>query len=423
VFGITNRMPLKHNIVYSIVGTIAQRGLTLVSGIIIARVAGAEFLGQYAVLLSTVFIFGAFATFGIAPSAAKYIAENKDNDKLKTSKIIYITAVTAVVIGFVLFLIVFGSSYFIVDVIYQKPELFDLLRIISPLILLYSLTAFQNGVLAGFGEFSSIAKINIISGIINFTLFIIAFYWFDLIGVIIALLCGQVVNNYLLYLRVKFVLSENEIIVSRSGATSEIQLLTQFGAPSFLVGIIQGVANWVCVILLTRQESGVSLMADYHIMNQWYSLILFIPNVASNVILPFLSNLHKNESNNVHNSVIELIKSYGVASFIATIFLIIFTPIIVQIYGEKFGDLESLFVLTFVTGFVVALKSPLEQYLAAADKAWMLLVIHIVFVSIYLSGAYLWIDYGVTAVLVAKLIGYIVFFIFSWFLFQNLRKS
>ena len=186
-----------------------------------------------------------------------------------------------------------------------------------------------------------------------------------------------------------------------------------------MIGLLQGSANWTCVALLSRLPNGLNDLAIYHIVNQWYSLVLFVPNVASSVLLPFLSGGRNNYS------ITPLLKAYAIASSLAALLLCFAAPLVILLYGEILAGGLSLLIITFVTGAVVATKSPLEQYLLSKTKVWGLFYINLFFVIVFvvLTKALLDAGGGVLEVIVARLVSYILFFILCVQLFNRYSKN
>ena len=73
--------------VWSIIGGLFSRGLSILTFIIVARILGDNLYGQLGIIRSTTNMFIVFASFGLGVTATKYIAQLSENQKNKTSKV------------------------------------------------------------------------------------------------------------------------------------------------------------------------------------------------------------------------------------------------------------------------------------------------------------------------------------------------
>src|SRR5208282_5367097 len=65
---------------WSVVGTVASRGLALAATILAARIIGKAVYGELGIIQSTVGMLGTLAGFGMSTTASKYVAELRGKD-------------------------------------------------------------------------------------------------------------------------------------------------------------------------------------------------------------------------------------------------------------------------------------------------------------------------------------------------------
>ena len=181
------------------------KGLALAAGIVVARFLGKEMYGEYGMIRNTLVSIAVFSTFGLGFTATKYVSENKINNAENTSAILYYARnITLVVSGIMATGLFLGAKFVAVQIL-ESPHLTIPLRVTSVWIVFNAVTTTQIGVLAGFGSFKEMSRVNIIVGITTLiSSFIFTYYW-ELIGALTALLLSQVLNwylNYLLLIRV-----------------------------------------------------------------------------------------------------------------------------------------------------------------------------------------------------------------------------
>lgn len=395
-------MSLRRNIVLSVLGALAQRGAALFGGVYIARYLGGEILGGYALILSNIYMFGAFATFGITPVASKYISEGRERGDKLIIDIVACVFLISLAVGLFLTLFIFLLSENIALHLYRRPEFEFYLRVSAPSILFMAITAWNIGVLSGYEKFSIISKQNAINGVVTAALIILCGTLWGLKGIAFAVVLSQA----LFFLTT--LISALPYIEGLLGSIKSYSFITQlflttsFSFPHFLTGLSQGLTNWICTLLLGRSDDGLNELALFHIANQWYSLVLFLPNVAASVLLPHLS---RGGSSGLSN----IVKAYAMMAVMAISFLILCAPLISDLYGEVLKGRELILIITFITGAVVAIKSPIEQALLSKNKVWLLFKINLIFLSVFLAGAYALLSMGTLGVLSSRLVGYVLF--------------
>jgi O-antigen/teichoic acid export membrane protein len=145
---------------WALIGNIIGKGLSLAAGIFVARFLGKEVFGEYGIVKNTIMLIAAFSTFGLGYTATKYIAEYKNNKSEYTKLVLhYATKITLAFSG-VMALILFLTAEYFAEYVLSDHHLKTPLRIISILIVFNALTTMQIGVIAGFGKFKEMARIN-----------------------------------------------------------------------------------------------------------------------------------------------------------------------------------------------------------------------------------------------------------------------
>ena len=307
--------------------------------------------------------------------------------------------------------------------ILESPHLTIPLRVTSVWIVFNAVTTTQIGILAGFGSFKEMSRVNIFVGITTFILSFAFTYFWELIGALIALLLSQVLNwylNYLLIIRV--------IPVRRSKAHKNQWLLKdilKFSLPiAMQEGIDAGYA-WIVSLLLIKFASYAEL-GMYSVAVQWYAIINFIPVILRNVFLTHFSSSHNNQLK--HDNVLKkalLINFSSVATLIIVIY--IFLNKIVLIYGASFSGVDKLIRIAVLTPLLLSSCGVFMQAFYSKGKNWLVFILTavrnlgIVALSYYLLQKYS--DKGAIVVIYSSLT-FNFFYLLSLFLsYVKLKRN
>jgi len=411
-------MSLKRNIFLSLFGAFIQRGASLLVGIYIARFLGADMLGGYALILSNIYMFGAFLTFGITPVASKYISQYINTEDVESvGVVVLVLFFISTILGLLVSTFVFFLSDYIAVQLYSMPEMSSLLKYGAISIFFMAVSAFFTGMLMGYEEFRKVSRLNAFNGLMSALLIAISATYYGLDGMAISIVISQFLVMCFSIIAIFPLTSGYQFNASSTIYRLHLRGMSIFSLSSFMTGVLQGAANWFCLFMLVRASDNLKELAVFHIANQWYSLILFIPNVASTVLLPYLSRQGSSDIGLIMK--VYIFCSVGVLVLLASI-----NTLIVNTYGEVLIGYQTILVVTYITGAVVAIKSPIEQAILAADRADIILLFNIFFVFLFLGGGYVYIDYGVSSVVGWRLIGYIFFALFLIiYYFKWLRYS
>ena len=129
---------IRHNAIakdssWAVVGSAMGKALSMVAGIVIARLLGADVFGEYGMVKSTLAYVATFSTFGLGYTATKYIAQCKPNDTDSIRKIIISsTRITVATSGIMAMLLLLFANKLSVE-----PHLIPVLRY-TALILIFN---------------------------------------------------------------------------------------------------------------------------------------------------------------------------------------------------------------------------------------------------------------------------------------------
>ena len=150
---------------WTLAGTAVARAFTLLSSILVARLLGKLGLGELGMVQNTVGIFSALAGLSMGLTATKYVAQYREEDPARAGAIVRLSILVAFWSGLLMTLAMLLLAPWFATHTLAAPHLAPVLRLGSLLLLLGAVNGAQNGALAGFEAFRSIARINLAVGV------------------------------------------------------------------------------------------------------------------------------------------------------------------------------------------------------------------------------------------------------------------
>jgi len=407
-----NALRMVNGAFWSLSGAIISRGFTLISSIFIARLLGTKGFGEFGIIQSTIGMFGMFAGLSLGMTATKYIAQFRNVDKEKTSKIISLTVFIATIGSAIISVILFLMSHWLATNTLASPKLTSILQIGSLYLFFLSIVGLQNGILAGFEAFKTIAFRSLISGISTFPLMVGGVYFFGLKGAVWGLVGSSLINVILNYIVIDKIYNINGIKIIKKNIFSEKSLLYEFALPAFLAGIMVGPVSWACNTILINHPSGYSEMGVYNAANQWLAIILFIPGSLGSILLPLLTNLNQEENSIKYKQMLKynLVVNIFIASTIS-LFVIIFSHLIISSYGTSFSTGQPVLVILALTAILISYNSVIGQAIASKGKMWIGFSVNFAWAIVLILFTYLFTKNGEGAYGLAKANLYAYFFL------------
>lgn len=352
---------------WALLGSVVGKGLSLLGGIIVARLLTKEIYGEYGIIKNTLYYIAIFSTFGLGFTATRFIARYVNSAKEKVYSIVRITRyITFFTSGFIaLLLLIFSKS---IATFLDAPHLFQPLRIAAVAIIFNAIDAAQVGLMAGFGAFKESARNTVISGVANFITSLILTYFYGLIGSIVALVLSFAISCVLNRITINRLLQSYPHI--KVDEVETFKQLISFSLPIALQEGLYSLTHWGNVVIFVKL-AGYGELALSSAASQWQAIILFIPGVLRNVTLAHLSrNVHSASSHN--NTVSTMLKINFGASFIPFIVIVFLSNFISSFYGESFGGLSVVLVLSVAIAIPNCLSNVYSQELISRADNWFL---------------------------------------------------
>lgn len=392
--------------VWSLVGAIIAQASGLAASVITARLLGRVTFGQYGMVQSTVGMLGIFAGLGLGLTATKYVAEFRTQDPQRAGRIIALGGTVAIVSGGVLALGLLAYAPMLAAKTLNAPELANELRIASVLLFLNALNGAQTGALAGFEAFRSIARINILRGLIGFPVTAFAVFFWRLPGAVWALAVTAAVACVLSQVSLQRQCTTLGICTQLSTGWAERWVLWTFSTPAFLSGALTGPAIWAANTMLVNQPGGYAEMGVFSAANQWRNAIGFIPGVLAQFVLPLLSNLNGERDASRYGKTLRwnLILTTMTATAVA-VPIALAAPWIMQLYGRDFRKGWLLLVLSAAISVISCINGVVGTAILSAGSVWVGFAFNAMWATVLLAGCYCFIPASLALGLAGSMLG------------------
>jgi O-antigen/teichoic acid export membrane protein len=263
--------------------------------------------------------------------------------------------------------------------------------------------------LSGFEAFRSIAKINFLTGVLNFPFVIGGAMLWGLMGVVGGLVLTQAIGCLLSYFALRHEASRSHIPLSLSGWTAELPVLWHFSTPVVLGSLLMAPATWIASALLARQPQGYEQMGIYNAANQVFNALLWLPFVLSQVVLPLLSERFGVKDQ--RRSTKLLLTSIGINACVVFPLVIIFglgSPYIMSAFGKNYAPEWPTLIATLITAGLVAVQIPIGNVIAASGRIWLGLSMNLAWCITFIGGTWLMLRLGSLGLAYGRLLAYLV---------------
>jgi O-antigen/teichoic acid export membrane protein len=359
------------NSLWAIVGSFISKGINFASIAWIARILGPEIFGEYNVIQTTIGMFGTVSGLGLGLAATKLIAEWRDKDVQKASRIIGTLYLLSFLVSLVVAFIFFITAGWVSTSLLNNEELTLLLQITSIIVIFDSINGVQNGVLSGFEAFKEITIISIIVGIVSAPLLVMGANFYGITGLTSMLLLTRLINIIVnkIYLLQKFKL--HKIKVKPKINNDVLKGIFGISIPSFLSSLSTSPINWITTTLFVNQPLGYKSLGTYNAANQLRSLVLILPDSAGKVTIPQLANAYGSGN-------LKKFKSTVILTFLWNLFLSIlpalglyfFGHFFQQIIGAKFDLSNNLILIVLLTGILIATTNAIGYIFICSNLMW-----------------------------------------------------
>lgn len=352
---------------WTLLGNAFGKGLTVLSGIIVARLLGKDVYGEFGLLRNTLIIIAVFSTMGLGYTATVFISEAKE----KTKNIVYplvkvIELMTVIFSGFISLCVFFFSNEL---ALFLEDEALDLpLKILSVIILFNAVTTSQIGILAGLKAFKGTAVVNLVSGILNFILTCWLTFIYGFVGALSALLISQIINCLLNSGLLRISLKD---YASAGMQLNLVAPIIKNSLPVALQEMVVSFTHWLFSIVLLK-ISNYGEVGLVTVASQWEAILLFVPIALRNVTLSHMSSSGKEDADKIMK---RMLLVNVMVSLVPTLLFYIFNNLFDMMYGPTFKNVGIVITLACVYATVNSVFAVFASTYMARKRNWTLFTI------------------------------------------------
>lgn len=400
-------MRLLRGTFWSMMGTLVSRAMGLAAAILAARIIGKMVYGELGIIQSTAGMLGTLAGFGMSTTAAKFVAELRGKDPAKAGRIIALSSLASWTISLALAAMLLFLAPWLCKHTLAAPHLTGYLRISTPLLVLSGINGAQLGVLVGFEAFKSIARVNALTGLLNFPLIVGGALLFGLGGIICGMALAQA-GGCLLNLRaLRREAKHYHVPISFSSCLAELPIVWRFSIPAVGTELALSAVGWACATMLVRRPNGYSEMGAFSAANQWFNAAIWLPMMIGTVALPMLSEqLGTNDKANSVRLLWMSVKINGALVLPIVAIGCLASRYIMMSYGKGFGSEWPTLCVVLITAGVISLEFPVGQLLSASGRMWLGFSSIVGWGAVFLGANALLLRWGSFGLASARLLAY-----------------
>jgi O-antigen/teichoic acid export membrane protein len=385
-----------------------SQAMLLLSSIAMARILGKQQFGEFGVISNTVGMFSVFAGFGLGMTATKYVAEFRSKDPERAGRIIALSSLVSMATGAIFGVLLLTIAPWLATNTLSAPHLAGLLRLSAGFLFFAAVCGAQTGALAGFEAFRTIARLNVITGILSLPLLVGGVYIFGIAGGVAGLVITTAATCLMNSFALRSEMRRAGIPVKYAGCTGESRVLVGFSMPSVMAGILVNPVNWVCAAILVNQPSGYGEMGLYSAAASWQKAILFLPGCLNTIALPMLSGYFgSNQHDDFRKALRYNILLNGGSALAAALLISISAPYIMGSYGAGFAEGRIILVVISFSTVLAAVNSVAGTAIASTGRPWSGFIFNLLWGTALISiASFLIPKYGATGLAVSMLASY-----------------
>ncbi|MHA1797139.1 MAG: oligosaccharide flippase family protein [Candidatus Helarchaeota archaeon] len=368
---------------YSFLWLLAFRLSSIIGSIIIAFYLTSEYYGIYSIINSWGFFLAAICTFGLPDIITKIITENRLKDPNKNRNFILTTNIMIfVIIGIVVIVTIFTGRIFAQE-IYQTSIIEILIYLVLIKIIFTTIFTINQNVLRGFKEYKVIAIYLIIGYTCKVPFLLIFLNFFGIYGIFYT----EIIVNFMIFL---LIISKTQNIMKNLEKGKfrlefrELNVLLRQSLPLFIITLMNLLLNWLSLTIFSVYTSfnDVSyFQISFNVMN----LILLISFSLNAALLPDIIEKKENDHDNFRVTIEKLIKLNALLTTLSIIFVVLFFPIIINLFYPKYYD-----ILTFKSAIILAPYIFFNSYilisnqiLISLEKTWIMFVFTLAYFTLF----------------------------------------
>lgn len=377
--------------------------------ILIARLVSTEEFGELGILKSTITTFSILGGFGMSITATKFIAEFKSKSSHRINSIISLCLVFTLFFSIIISSLSYNYSEIIAEKVLNSINLTGKVKLTSIILLFSSLQGVSSGILNGFSSFKKLSKNIVGSSLISIPFQIILIIEYQVNGALMGIMIHQIIFTLFNIRSIK-----SEIKLISKGFQFKIDqtdysIISSFSIPSLLSSLLVAPTLLLCSSILTKSPNGYQEMGYFSLANQMRIFALFIPTTIMQISLPLLSSSGTSKDVKFKSNLLMQLQLTISSALIVSIFIALFSPVIISIFGENYKDKEVVIIIMAISTIFTGVNSILGQVIASSNKMWIGFLSNLIWALslYYLTSLFINNNLGAVGLALAFLISYL----------------
>lgn len=399
-------------IVFGIGGSVGSRALMMLSSVVISRVLGKEYYGQFSMVNSTVTLFVTFSGLGIGATLTRYVAlYNNQSDKIGNiiGTLSKVVELISIIMSIAFFLLAEHLSFWVSN----SNILTNYFKITSFTLFFSALGSIQQSILLGMEKYKKSAKIELIRCGVYLVIAGVLSVWKGIYGAIWALFITHFLRFYLMYIENCKEYREKHIKLTHRFDLEIKKIVTHFTIPSFISSLFVMPVNWINNTILARQV-GFSELAVFSVALQWMTIITYIPSQMGQV-RPIYTDLYARKE---FKELKKVFKNITLSSIILVmpmvLIAIIFSKFILSMYGDGYETGYNTFIFMMIAASIITIQSQIGSLLQALGKMWTGFALNLIWSITIVGSFYYFRNLGSLGYAIAYCIAYSIHTLLSY---------
>lgn len=408
------------------VGTIVAKGLTVVASFCVARFCGKTEFGEYGMVINTATMLATVCGMGMGTTVVKYVAECKESNSERAGRILAMATFLTWGMAIVLGIVFLALADVIACRIIAAPHLAPLLRIAALGVILGIFNEVQLASLTGCEAYKERAKISICSGIVQSVMLILCSWLWGLKGAVIAFSIAALITIALTTILMMPIWKRYGLQRRFKGMSQEWKVLVGFSLPTILLLLLGFPVSWFIRTLLTKIPDGYDHLAIINAAAPWGTLVAFLVTTIGTALVPILSDIiGKGEKERALRLTWKMFWLNAAIVVPICIVICVCAPLILRVYGKGFETGLFAFCLVALANGLGTIYQPMWNYLVGAGMMWTNFLIVFVTAIGQVILAYLLVNQGAEGLAKASLFCTALRLLVLTFLFKFIipRKS
>ena len=352
-------------------GAIPSRVASLLSTFLVVRILGKSAYGEFSLVRSTASAFVVVAMFGMGRAAAKCVSEYLVVDKERAGRVVALNYLFTLLASGLVALFFYLAAPVLCERTLDAPQLAFQVRIGALLLVALAFVGAQTGTLTGFQAYGEISLASAISGFLSIPFFVLGAKYWGTTGAILGFSTNALFNALINGFYISILLKRRQMRYQFRNCWRELSILWNYSLPSTLLSLVSSMTTWGTSILIARRVNGFAELGIFDASRQIQTAILYLPVLASNVLVPTLSELNARRDNALHAKTTR----YNVAinaGFTALIALgvAICSPWIMRGFGDGFEGRGSVLLTLLLACVAMSVVNAYGTALTSLGALW-----------------------------------------------------